>query len=164
VEITLGDIGEILAAIFAFIAIISAWRIGKEQNKINEQIFKMQDNVELYILSTFITLKDHTGVNADKQVPVLLIRNLSASVIYLEKYLFNAQEHLLYDEVLPPVSHYDGFHYVYLPQEERLIPHVTFEIFFADWQHRKWHAKGNVSFSDGQWKFTYTPCQKISVN
>lgn len=153
-------IGEILTISVAFLAFISASLIGKRQNEINNVLLKLQNSIELYILSGHITLKDATGEQKDNIVPCMFIRNLSQSAIYLNKYLFNGKEYPLYDEVLPPICQYDGFHYIFLPRDE--TTHVSFEVFFSSWTREKWKTKGFADLTDGQWKITYEPCQRIA--
>lgn len=153
-------IGEVLIIVVALLALLSATLIGKRQNEINSILLKLQNSIELYILSAPITLKDATGEQKDKIVPSILIRNLSQSAIYLNKYLFNGREYPLYDEVLPPICQYDGFHYIYLPTDG--TKHVSFEVLFSSWTREKWETKGYADLTDGQWKITYQPCQRIA--
>lgn len=153
-------LGEVLTIVVALLALLSATLIGKKQNKINEILLKLQDSVELYILSNPITIRDLTGEQKDKIVPGLYIRNLSQSSIYLSKYLFNGRDYPLYDEVLPSVSQYDSFHYIFLPTDG--TTHVSFEIFFLNWKREEWRTKGYADFIDKQWKITYEPCKRVS--
>ena len=80
------------------------------------------------------------------------------NVIYLDKYLFNGKEYPLRKEVLPPVSAYNGFHYIYLPTDG--TTHVSFEIDFYDWQNKMWKTKGYADFRNGLWEITYSPCEQ----
>lgn len=134
----------------------------EKQVMISQMQADFQNKVELYLLSQPITLKDANNKIPDKVVPAIYIRNIGSNVIYLEKYLFNGREYPLGKEVLPPVSSYDGFRYIFLPTDGTI--HVSFEIKFRDWKMQKWKTVGYADFKDGVWDVTYSPCEKRGSN
>lgn len=119
-----------------------------------------QNKVELYLLSAPVTLRDAKGENPDTVVPAIYIRNIGNNVVYLENYFYNGKEYPLGKEVLPPVSAYDSFHYIFLPRDGTL--HVSYEINFCDWKNRPWRTKGFADLRNGTWDITYTPCERAN--
>lgn len=148
---------DIFTLAVSFLALISSVIIGRKQFELNRLQFATQDKVELYLLVQLIALTDVNGSPLDGKRPVIYIRNVGNNVVYLDKYLFNGREYPLGREVLPPLSTFDGYHYIFLPTD---IPHVSFEIDFYDWRNRSWKTKGYADFQDGIWKITYSPCEQ----
>lgn len=129
----------------------------EKQVAISQMQADFQNKVELYLLSQPITLKDANNKLPDKVLPAIYIRNIGTNVIYLEKYIFNGREYPLGRNVLPPVSTYDGYRYIFLPTDG--TTHVSITIYFQDWQNRKWKTEGYADFTEGKWEITYSPCQ-----
>lgn len=111
----------------------------------------------MYLLVQLIALTDVNGSPLDGKPPVINVRNVGNNVVYLDKYLFNGREYPLGREVLPPLSAFDGYHYIYLPTD---LTYVSFEIDFYDWRNRLWKTKGYAGFQDGIWKITYPLCEQ----
>ena len=149
---------DIIPIVISTIALISSALIGKKQVQISEQQADAQNKVELYLLSQPITLRSANGDIPDRVVPAIYIRNIGANIVYLENYIFNGREFPLGKNVLPPVSAYDGFRYIYLPTDG--TDHVSFKINFLDWKNQKWQTTGYADFNDGLWEVTYSPCER----
>lgn len=149
---------EVLPILISVIALISSALISRKQIKISQAQVDLQNKVELYLLSQPITLKNANGTTPDIVKPAIYIRNVGANVIYLEKYIFNGKEYPLGEEVLPPVSAYDGFRYIYLPIDG--TNHVSLKVLFHDWQNQKWQTEGYADLRNGIWEITYSPCKK----
>ena len=149
---------DVLTVIISLSALISSFYIGKKQFELSQMQASAQNKVELYLLSQPVTFRCADGKLPDETVPAIYIRNIGNNVIYLDKYLFNGKEYPLRKEVLPPVSAYNGFHYIYLPTDG--TTHVSFEIDFYDWQNKIWKTKGYADFRNGLWEITYSPCEQ----
>lgn len=149
---------DILPILISVIALISSIIIGRRQVKIYQMQVDFQNKVELYLLFQAITLKDMNNTIPDEMVPAICIRNIGTNVVYLEKYVFNGREYPLGQQVLPPVSAYDGYRYIFLPTDG--TTHISLTISFQDWQHQKWETVGYADLSDGRWEITYSPCER----
>lgn len=152
------NIIDIIAIAISVIALISSAIIGRKQVQISKQQADSQNKVELYLLSQPITLRSAKGDAPDRVLPAIYIRNIGANVVYLENYTFNGREFPLGKNVLPPVSAYDGFRYIYLPTDG--TDHISLKINFLDWQNQKWQTTGYADFKDGLWEITYSPCER----
>ncbi|MCQ2566526.1 MAG: hypothetical protein MJ194_06785 [Clostridia bacterium] len=148
-----------LSIIISIIALIASTYIGIQQVKISKEQTKMKNKVELYLLAEYILLKDVSGKNADVRVPVITVRNVGSNIVYLEKYIFNGREYPLSREVLPSVDCYNAFHYIYLPTDG--TAHVSFDVYFYDWDNEKWHTTGYADYKDGKWDTSYKPCERL---
>ena len=156
---------DILPIIISIIALGTSLIIGKKQFEISKrqvEISKLQadaqNKVELYLLSEPITLRKADGSVPDKIVTGIIIRNVGNNVVYLDKYSFNGKEYPLHKEVLPPVSSFNGYHYIYLPTDN--TTHISLTVDFYDWQNRLWRTKGYADFRNGIWEITYSPCER----
>lgn len=152
------NIIDIIAIAISVIALISSAIIGRKQVQISKQQADSQNKVELYLLCQPITLRSAKGDVPDQVLPAIYIRNVGANVVYLENYTFDGREFPLGKEVLPPVSSYDGFRYIYLPTDS--TNHISLKINFLDWQNKKWQTTGYADLKDGIWKVTYSPCER----
>lgn len=151
-------ITDILPIVISILALISSIKIGKKQVEISKQQVDAQNKVELYLLSQPITCRSATGDVPDKVLPAIYIRNIGANVVYLDKYTFNGREYPLRKEVLPPVSAYNGYHYIYLPTDG--TTHVSLTIDFYDWKSQLWQTAGYADLRDGIWEISYEPCRQ----
>ena len=149
---------DIFTLIISIVALLSSFYIGKKQYELAQMQAAAQNKTELYLLVQMITLRDAAGKQPDKTLPAIYIRNIGNNVVYLDKYLFNGREYPLGKEVLPPVSSFDGFHYIYLPTDG--TTHISLEIDFRDWRGHLWKTKGYADLNDGIWKVTYSPCER----
>lgn len=149
---------DIFTLIISIAALLSSFYIGKKQYELAQMQAVAQNKTELYLLVQTITLRDASGKQPDKALPAIYIRNIGNNVVYLDKYLFNGREYPLGREVLPPVSSFDGFHYIYLPTDGTM--HISLEIDFLDWTSHRWKTKGYADLNDGIWKVTYSPCER----
>ncbi len=149
---------DIFTLIISIAALLSSFYIGKKQYELAQMQAVAQNKTELYLLVQTITLRDASGNQPDKALPAIYIRNIGNNVVYLDKYLFNGREYPLGREVLPPVSSFDGFHYIYLPTDG--TTHISLEIDFLDWTNHRWKTQGYADLNDGIWKVTYSPCER----
>lgn len=149
---------DIISIIISVCALISSVYVGIRQVKISKMQVDFQNKVELYLLAGQYTIHDADNVIPDRIVPAIFVRNLGNNVIYLEKYVFNGRTYPLGEEVLPPLSKYDGFRYIDLPTDG--TPHVSINVYFRDWQKKLWQVDGYADFRDGKWEVTYSPCKK----
>lgn len=150
----------VISLIVSICALVSSIFIGIRQVKISQMQTDFQNKVELYLLSQPITLRDAEGNEPDIVRPAIYIRNIGTNVIYLEKYIFDGREFPLGQNVIPPVSAYDGFRYIFLPTDG--TDHVSLKIIFQDWQKQRWETSGYADLKDGIWNLTYSPCKRIS--
>lgn len=150
---------DVITIIISICALVSSLYVGIKQVKISKIQVEFQNKVELYLLVESCTIHDINNQTPDKVVPAIFIRNVGSNVTYLEKYTFNGRDYPLSDEVLPPVSSYDGFRYIYLPRDG--TTHVSLMIVFKDWKKQRWQTTGYADFRDGKWEITYSPCRKI---
>ena len=150
---------DIITIIVSVCALLSSLYVGIRQVKISKMQVEFQNKVELYLLIQPITLKDIHGQFPDRIVPTINIRNIGGNVVYLEKYIFNGREYPLGKYVLPPVASFDGFRYIELPTDG--TPHVSLEIYFLDWEKKKWKTTGYADFVNGAWNMTYLPCERL---
>ena len=148
---------EVASLIISVLALGVSAYIGICQVRISKIQASAQNKVELYLSSEPITLRKADSAVPDKVVPGLFIRNVGNNVVYLDKYLFNGKEYPLNKEVLPPVSSYSCFHYIYLPTDG--TTHISLTIDFYDWQNQLWQTKGYADFRNGLWEITYSPCE-----
>lgn len=114
---------NILTLSISLLALISSFFIGKKQFELSKMQAAAQNKVELYLLCQPITLKDMDGRQPNKMVPSISIINIGKNVIYLDKYSFNGREYPLRKEVLPPVSAFNGIHYIFLPTDGQRMYH-----------------------------------------
>lgn len=150
---------EIISIIISIIALTISAVIGVKQVKLSKMQAEMQNKVELYLLFNSIVLRDTKKEKEDSVLPAIYIRNIGNNVIYLDSYIFNGKKYPLGKEVLPPVAAFDGFHFIYLPTDGTY--HVSFEIYFYDWQNNPWKTVGYADLRNGVWEITYSPCEKI---
>lgn len=149
---------DIIAVIISFFALGMSAYIGLKQVKINQKQADFQDKVELYLLNESITIRSADGSKPDEVFPGIFIRNVGNSVVYLERYIFDGKEYPLHKEVLPPVSAYNAFHYIFLPTDG--TPHISISVDFYDWKNQLWRTNGYADFRNGIWEITYSPCEK----
>lgn len=149
---------NVTTIVISLLALISSAIIGYKQTKISKMQSDLQNKVELYLLYNVVAHHIINNNEPNQLFPAIYIRNIGGNVIYLDNYIFNGREYPLGKEVLPPVSAYDGFHYIYLPTDN--TEHVSFEINFTDWQNQKWKTKGYADSRKGVWEITYSPCEK----
>jgi hypothetical protein len=149
---------DVIPIVISIIALISSVLIGKKQVEISKRQDDAQNKVELYLLFQPITLRSAKGDVPDRVLPAIYIRNIGANVVYLENYTFNGREFPLGKNVLPPVSTYDGFRYIYLPIDG--TNHISLKINFLDWQNQKWQTTGYADLKEGIWEVTYSPCER----
>lgn len=150
---------DIITIIISICALVLSVYVGIKQVKISKIQIDFQNKVELYLLADHYTLHDINNVIPDRSIPAIFIRNVGSNVIYLEKYTFSGKDYPLNDQVLPPVSAYDGYRYIYLPSDG--TTHISLIIDFKDWQKQRWQTTGYADFRDGKWEVTYFPCKKI---
>ena len=136
---------DIFTLIISIAALLSSFYIGKKQYELAQMQAVAQNKTELYLLVQTITLRDASGKQPDKALPAIYIRNIG-------------KEYPLGREVLPPVSSFDGFRYIYLPTDG--TTHISLEIDFLDWTSHRWKTKGYADLNDGIWKVTYSPCER----
>lgn len=150
---------QVTTIAISLLALITSVYIGIKQVKISKVQNDMQNKVELYLLSQPITISHAYQNTPDILRPALYIRNIGSAVVYLERYIFNGREYPLGKEILPPVSAYDGYRYIFLPTDG--TDHVSFEIFFLDWQNNPWKTSGYADFINYVWEVIYEPCVRI---
>ncbi|HJK33074.1 MAG TPA: hypothetical protein O0X11_03665 [Methanocorpusculum sp.] len=153
---------DTLPIVISIVALVSSAIIGYKQVNISKLQSDLQNKVELYLLCMPITLHSANGEQPDQVFPAIYIRNVGMNVLYLENYVYNGNEYPLGKEVLPPVSAYDGFRYIYLPTDG--TTHISLKINFLDWQYQKWQTTGYADLQNGVWDITYSPCEKRTEN
>lgn len=151
----------VVSVVISLVALVVSLYVGLRQIKINQFQADLQNKVELYLQCGPATERI---VNGNKQtetiLPVITIRNISNNVIYLKHYLFNGKEYPLNQEVLPPSTSFEAFHYIYLPTDG--TNHVSLDLFFYDWAQKLYMTKGYADIINGKWTITYAPCVRVN--
>jgi hypothetical protein len=141
---TLGTWAAFFAAV---LTALLAWRIGKRQNKLNEQFGKIQDSVELYA-----TCGQKVDASGDPVGPPFLhIQNVGTRHIYFDRYIFNGRTYLLNGQVRPSTySNADSnFYWIELPTNGET--HVSVIVEYHDIDERKWKSEILADFVNATW-------------
>lgn len=149
---------NVVSIIISALALIASVIIGIRQISIDKKQSDLATKIELYISVAPVRVFDGNEKEPKEILPAMSIINISAGVVYLEKYLFNGREYPLNEEVLPPASYTNALHYIYLPTDGS--DHVSFQVFFKDWQGKLWETTGYANLINREWRITYQPCKE----
>jgi hypothetical protein len=150
--------------IVSLIAILLAYLLGRQQNRINEALLKIQDTVELYPLydlqqRRIITNEAGKTKESSFYVPVVQIYNVGSRLIYLDTYTYNGKPYDLHGQVLPPAQIKDNHYWIELPMNGET--HASIHVEFTDLDHRKWKTTITCDYANGIWKVSSLPCAQI---
>ena len=89
------------------------------------------------------------------------IRNISATPLSLERYVFNGVERVISPYRLPPAAQFpDAYYYINLPSVNQM-DYASFTLHFEDTTQRKWKVPGRAEFKSGTWELSWEKPQKI---
>lgn len=146
---------NIISLIISIIAIVVSAIFAYKQIKMDKEEYMTRNKIELYLYADAVKRYDLN--NGEETIcPAIIIRNVSRSVVYLEKYIFNGREYILNNVVLPSAESTEAMHYIYLPTD--LSTHVSFNIYFKDWNNTNWQTDGYADLINREWKLSYNPC------
>ena len=155
------SLGEILTSLIALLTFIVAIFIGKEQNRINRYLLKIQDFVEIFI--NIENFQIQSSNNSSSSRPVMRIYNIGNLVIFLSAYTFNGVRYSIENAAIPPVKMFPE-HYYYIELPTNGTSHVSFELLFIDSLNKKWKAEGVADCSNehNNWQIKVSRCKRIS--
>ena len=149
---------NIAPIIISVLSLIASVIIGIRQISIDKKQSDLTSKIELYISFAQVGVFEGNEKEPKKILPAMSIINISAGVVYLEKYLFNGREYPLNEEVLPPAAYTNALHYIFLPTDG--TDHVSFQVSFKDWQGKLWETTGYANLLNREWRITYQPCHR----
>jgi len=149
------EIFDFIAIIVSIIALGSSLYVGIKQVKISQFQADIQNRVELYLSPQSINSLDAKGQTVP--TPQIVVQNAGTNVLYIEKYILNGQEFPFDKFVLPPMA--PSVIPLYIPYPVN-TSHVSFEIYFLDWQKNLWITRGYGDVVNGFWTCTYSPCER----
>ena len=139
-------------------ALIEALYIGVIQNRINRRMLSIQDGIDLYLRTKYIMDKDDPSKMIATQIE---IRNISATPLSLERYVFNGVERVISPYRLPPAAQFpDAYYYINLPSVNQM-DYASFTLYFEDATQRKWKVSGRAELKNGNWELSSEKPQKI---
>ncbi len=152
----LKNILPVIEVIVLAIAAFLAWSIGKKQNRINSQIGKIQDSVELYATFAVKKIIDQEG-KEKSSIPVVHIQNVGTRHLYFDRYIFNGRIYELNGQVRPPTYSQaeNNFYIIELPTNKE--DHVSLEIEYRDIDDRKWKTLILANLKNGFWEIETYP-------
>lgn len=151
-------LADIISSVLSLGALIVALYIGVIQNKINRRMLSIQDSVDIYLRTANIVDKDDPTKLIAARVEV---RNISATPLSLEKYVFNGIERIILPYRLPPAAQFpDAHYYINLPSIN-VMDYASFTLYFEDSTQRKWKVSGRAEFKNGGWELSWEKPQKI---
>jgi len=153
------NIGEIITAIVAFLALISATILGIYQHSINKKMLYIQEAVDLYVCFENVTVQNGTTTNL---APIIKVHNVSSLPICITKHNYNGIVKEVPPYRMPPASQFPNAAY-WLPLPMDTSDHVSFEIFFVDAFNREWSVSGygDKNTSILHWDITCNKPQRI---
>jgi hypothetical protein len=137
-------------------ALVAAYYIGKEQNKINKAIYRIQDTVELYCFWLIVVNKDENE-HIISSLPYIHIQNIGTRLIYLDKYIFNGRVYAIDGQVLPSTysQAINNFYRIELPTNGE--SHVSLEVFYRDLENRQWSSVVYADKKNNIWEVKTLP-------
>ena len=91
-------LADIISSVLSCGALIVALYIGVIQNRINRRMLSIQDGVDIYLRTKYLMDKDDPSKMIAAQIE---IRNISATPLSLERYVFNGVERVISPYRLP---------------------------------------------------------------
>ncbi len=153
-DISLGELFLVIATVITFVI---ALFIGIKQNRINSNLLKMKDIIELFII--FDVRKTKQGED-EWTIPVMKIHNLGSMVVYLQYYIFNGRKYPVGNVALPTAESFSGYSYnIELPTNGE--NHVSYEIYILDPLDRMWRTEGFADIINDSWQVTHLRCEKL---
>lgn len=151
-------LADIISCTLSFGALIAALYIGVIQNRINRRMLSIQDGVDIYLRTKYLMDKDDPSKMIAAQIE---IRNISATPLSLERYVFNGVERVISPYRLPPAVQFpDAYYYINLPSVNHM-DYASFTLHFEDTTQRKWRVPGRAEFKSGTWELSWEKPQKI---
>lgn len=151
-------LADIVSSALSFAALVVALYIGIIQNRINRRMLSIQDGVDIYLRTNYFMDKDDSSKMIASQIE---IRNISATPLSLERYVFNGIERVISPYRLPPAVQFpDAYYYINLPSVKQM-DYASFILYFEDTVQRKWKVPGCAEFKNGTWELSWEKPQKI---
>ncbi|MBQ8217469.1 MAG: hypothetical protein IJZ91_05840 [Oscillospiraceae bacterium] len=142
---------DLIASGISLLSLIAATYVGITQNRINKKLYKMQDNVDVFLRTEYIFSNERNNLLGAK----IQIRNISALPLTLVKYTFNDAEWKISPYRLPPASQFpDAYYYINLPSTN-YKDYAVYELHFLDALKRKWLIKGFAEFKNNEWHLSW---------
>jgi hypothetical protein len=135
------------------ITAIIAFQIGRTQNKINEQIEKLQDSVEIYTYTTPTEPQPNSKW-------FLRVTNVGTLSLYLIKYSINNATTNIDNEVLPAGQGQNAWYSIPLPKPETTST-IVVKIYATDKLGRMWISKTNISYTNNEWETNTHEIQEL---
>lgn len=151
-------LADIISSVLSCGALIVALYIGVIQNRINRRMLSIQDGVDIYLRTKYLMDKDDSSKMIAAQIE---IRNISATPLSLERYVFNGVERVISPYRLPPAAQFpDAYYYINLPSVNQM-DYASFTLYFEDTTQCKWKVPGRAEFKSGTWELSWEKPQKI---
>lgn len=128
----------IVTGILAFFA----YRVAKEQSKMNRSLVNVQDSVELHASPLVVP----TG---DIQKLYIALQNVGTRVIYLESYVFNGKKYELGGQILASTYSQALANYYQIELPSNGENHVSLEVVFKDIQEERWSSSFEADQKEG---------------
>lgn len=157
IEMTI-TLADIISSVLSCGALIVALYIGVIQNRINRRMLSIQDGVDIYLRTKYLMDKEDPSKMIAAQIE---IRNISATPLSLERYVFNGVERVILPYRLPPAAQFpEAYYYINLPSVKQM-DYASFTLYFEDTTQRKWRVSGRAEFKNGTWELSWEKPQKI---
>lgn len=138
--------------------IIKTYQVPWAPDEEQERMLSIQDGVDIYLRTKYLMDKDDPSKMIAAQIE---IRNISATPLSLERYVFNGVERVISPYRLPPAVQFpDAYYYINLPSVNHM-DYASFTLHFEDTTQRKWRVPGRAEFKSGTWELSWEKPQKI---
>ena len=151
-------LADIISSVLSCGTLIAALYVGIIQNRINKRLLLIQDGVDFYLrIAQRVDEKDPSKMLS----AYIEIRNISATPLSLERYVFNGVERIISPYRLPPAAQFpDAYYYINLPPVDQM-DYASFTLYFEDATQRKWEVPGRAEFKNGRWELSWEKPQII---
>lgn len=135
-------IGAMLAALFAY-------RIGKKQNKINEQALNISNFVEIFFMPQQVITqnKDNPEIKSIKWD--ILIKNVSSYPIYLNDFTLNGVKQDIGSSAIP--NNPDSWYGLPIADDAQKKGDFSLLVSFEDYLGHKYQTEGFGNFNGYSW-------------
>lgn len=148
---------DIISNGLSLLALVVALYIGIIQNKINKRLLSIQDSVDIYLRTVNLVDKEDSSKVIVSRIE---IRNISATPLSLERYIFNGVERIILPYRLPPAIQFpDAYYYINLPSSD-LMDYSSFTLYFEDATRCKWIVSGRAELKNGSWELSWEVPQR----
>lgn len=151
IEMTVSITG-VISTLTSIAALAAAIYIGFVQNKINKQMCRIQDSIDVYLrIHAVFSESDPSELLSAK----VAIYNISTLPLTLEKYNFNGVVRQISPYRIPSTMQFsDAYYYINLPHVSRMN-YSSFTLFFEDAVGRKWTVEGKAEYQNEGWQLSW---------